>query len=48
MRKLLLTVRLRADQLKALQKIAKDQERSVGWCIRAAIDVWLKKGGVKS
>jgi hypothetical protein len=43
MRMLILSIRLRAEQLQGLEKFAKDRHLSVGWCIRAAVDAWLKK-----
>ena len=43
MRMLILSIRLRAEQLQGLEKFAKERHLSVGWCIRAAIDEWLKK-----
>jgi hypothetical protein len=42
MRKLLLSVRFRPEQLKALEKFASEHRLSIGWCIRAAVDEWLK------
>ena len=38
-----LSIRLRAEQLQGLEKFAKERHLSVGWCIRAAVDEWLKK-----
>ena len=43
MRMLILSIRLRAEQLQGLEKFAKERHLSVGWCIRAAVDEWLKK-----
>ena len=40
---LILSIRLRAEQLQGLEKFAKERHLSVGWCIRAAVDEWLKK-----
>jgi predicted transcriptional regulator len=39
----LLSIRLRAEQLKALEKLAKENHLSVGWFIRLAIDEFLKQ-----
>jgi hypothetical protein len=47
MRMQLLSIRLRLEQLKALEKFAKEHHLSIGWCIRDAVDNWLKKNGKK-
>src|SRR6266480_936866 len=41
MRMLILSIRLRAEQLQGLENFAKDRHLSVGWSIRAALAAWF-------
>jgi len=40
---ILRSVRFRAEQVKVLEKYAKDNHLSIGWCIRKAVDEWIEK-----
>jgi len=48
MRKKLTAVRLKPEQLKELEKMAKEQDLSVSWLIRRAVAEYLERQKGKS
>ena len=43
MRRKLIAIRLDPKQVKALQRIAKREDRSVSWLIRKAVDDYIRR-----